>query len=550
MEWVPLPIGAEAIDTHGTPLPEETLDALEGLDAWILGPHDSASYPEPYRRQLTPGGRIRKHFDLYANIRRPRTRRVRAVSPAMDLVVVRENTEGFYADRNMAVGSGEFMPTPDVALAVGVVTRAACERIARTAFDLASKRRGRAPSHGKRDSQHPGRHGAGVRRRHIRRTTFLGHGLHSRRPAEPRHHRPQGKRAVDDHGTVPGVCREVARDYPSVQVDDAHVDAMAALLVRHGDRYDVIVTENMFGDILSDLTAELSGSLGTAASVNASGTRTMAQASHGAAPDIAGLGPARNPIALISSAAMLARSDRRYIRSFVRRSRAQDRRRRGCDGRLRNRHRRPRRHGVDRRVHRRPDRARARPLTPERSARDSAARAPEWILFLCERSSAHPRQGAHRRHTSHRKHRSFRTQGERNAPRSTHRSSVCIRVRGAVCRDGVCRQLGIDRARGRPCPRRARRQHRVPASRLGLRPRPPDRRQRALRPERVPGRRRHDRRLRRRTRAGARRRAGRADSLQRGRLRPDHPGSAGPHLRSRVRRRSPTRWNARKRSTS
>jgi len=263
VEWVPLPIGAEAIDTHGTPLPEETLDALEGLDAWILGPHDSASYPEPYRRQLTPGGRIRKHFDLYANIRPARALAgVRAVSPAMDLVVVRENTEGFYADRNMAVGSGEFMPTPDVALAVGVVTRAACERIARTAFDLASKRRGRVTIV----------HKANV----LSMTT----------------------------GLFRDVCREVGRDYPSVQVDDAHVDAMAALLVRHGDRYDVIVTENMFGDILSDLTAELSGSLGTAASVNASGTRTMAQASHGAAPDIAGLGRA-NPIALISSAAML-----------------------------------------------------------------------------------------------------------------------------------------------------------------------------------------------------------------------------------------------------
>ncbi|MDJ0001032.1 isocitrate/isopropylmalate family dehydrogenase, partial [Rhodococcus ruber] len=66
---------------------------------------------------------------------------VRAMSPQMDLVVVRENTEGFYADRNMFVGSGEFMPTPDVALAVGVFTRSACERIAREAFSLADRRR-------------------------------------------------------------------------------------------------------------------------------------------------------------------------------------------------------------------------------------------------------------------------------------------------------------------------------------------------------------------------------------------------------------------------
>ncbi|MDO2379680.1 isocitrate/isopropylmalate family dehydrogenase, partial [Rhodococcus electrodiphilus] len=228
-----------------------------------LGPHDSAAYPDPFRAQLTPGGQIRKRFGLYANIRPARALPgVRAVSPHMDLVIVRENTEGLYADRNMAVGSGEFMPTPDVALAVGVVTRAASERIAHTAFRLAARRRHRLTI---------------VHKANVLSLTT---------------------------GLFRDVCREVGARYPSVTVDDEHVDAMAAHLVRHGGDYDVVVTENMFGDILSDLAGELSGSLGTAASINASDTQAMAQAAHGAAPDIAGRNRA-NPTALILSAAML-----------------------------------------------------------------------------------------------------------------------------------------------------------------------------------------------------------------------------------------------------
>jgi 3-isopropylmalate dehydrogenase len=263
IEWVPLPLGADALGSHGTPIPESTLESLTGLEGWILGPHDSASYPDPFRAALPPGGQIRKHFDLYANIRPARALPgTHAVVPDMDLVVVRENTEGFYADRNMAVGSGEFMPTPDIALAVGVVTRAACERIAHTAFDLASRRRKRVTIV----------HKANV----LPKTT----------------------------GLFRDVCREVGRMYPSVHVDDEHVDAMAALLVRRGGEFDVIVTENLFGDILSDLVGELSGSLGSAPSINASARKAMAQAVHGAAPDIAGLDRA-NPTALFLSAAML-----------------------------------------------------------------------------------------------------------------------------------------------------------------------------------------------------------------------------------------------------
>ncbi|MFZ2177922.1 MAG: isocitrate/isopropylmalate dehydrogenase family protein [Rhodococcus sp. (in: high G+C Gram-positive bacteria)] len=263
VEWVTLPLGRAAIESHGTPIPDGTLEALDALDAWILGPHDSASYPEPFRGQLTPGGVIRKRFDLFANIRPARALDgVAAMVPGMDLVIVRENSEGLYSDRNMYFGSGEFMPTPDVALSVGVVTRQACERIARTAFALARKRRGRVTI---------------VHKANVLSVTT---------------------------GLFRDVCQEVGESYPDVQVDDEHVDAMAAHLVRQGEKFDVVVTENMFGDILSDLAGELSGSLGTAPSINASGEKVMAQASHGAAPDIAGHNRA-NPTALLLSAAMM-----------------------------------------------------------------------------------------------------------------------------------------------------------------------------------------------------------------------------------------------------
>ncbi|MBQ7806818.1 isocitrate/isopropylmalate family dehydrogenase, partial [Rhodococcus sp. (in: high G+C Gram-positive bacteria)] len=116
-------------------------------------------------------------------------------------------------------------------------------------------------------------------------------------------------------GLFRDACRTVAAEYPHVVVDDEHVDAMAAHLVRRGGDFDVVVTENMFGDILSDLAGELSGSLGTAPSINASETQVMAQAAHGAAPDIAGKNRA-NPTALFLSSAMMldwlgdARGDR------------------------------------------------------------------------------------------------------------------------------------------------------------------------------------------------------------------------------------------------
>ncbi len=263
LEWVPLAMGRSAIDSAGDPLPAATLAALDDLHCWLLGPHDSAGYPAEFRGRLTPGAIIRKRYGLYANLRPAHAYPgVAATAPDIDLLIVRENSEGLYADRNMIVGSGEFMPTPDVALAVGVITRAASERIARIAFEHAMRRRRRVTVV----------HKANV----LTMTT----------------------------GLFRDACFDVAREYPGVAVDEQHVDAMAALLVRRPGGFDVIVTENLFGDILSDLAAELAGSLGLAASINAADTKAMAQAAHGAAPDIAGRDRA-NPVALIESTAML-----------------------------------------------------------------------------------------------------------------------------------------------------------------------------------------------------------------------------------------------------
>jgi 3-isopropylmalate dehydrogenase len=263
VDWRELPIGASAIETHGSAVPGSTVEALGELDGWLLGPHDSAAYPEPHRSQLNPSGALRKHFDLYANIRPARAfEGGQAIAPDTDLVIVRENTEGFYADRNTYAGTGEFMPTADVAICLGVFTRPAVERIARTAFELARRRRSKLTIV------------------HKANVLQLSSGLFKR------------------------VCLEVARDFPDVSVDDFHIDAMTVHLLRRAAAFDVLVAENMFGDILSDMVGELAGSLGIAPSVNASDDRCMAQAAHGSAPDIAGKGLA-NPIAMILSSAML-----------------------------------------------------------------------------------------------------------------------------------------------------------------------------------------------------------------------------------------------------
>jgi 3-isopropylmalate dehydrogenase len=263
LEIVDLPIGASAIEEFGTPVPEATLAGLATCDGWILGPHDNQSYPLEFRQGTNPSGALRTRFQLYANHRPSAVLPgIRATCPNLDVLVVRENTEGFYADRNMAEGLGEFMPTMDVALSVGVFTRRAIERIARAASEAALARKKRLTI---------------VHKANVLRLTS---------------------------GLFRDVCYEVAEEYGDVHVDDYHIDAVVALLVRDPEAFDVLVCENMFGDILSELAAELAGGLGLSPSLNAGDQQAMAQATHGAAPDIAGLNVA-NPVGILLSLSML-----------------------------------------------------------------------------------------------------------------------------------------------------------------------------------------------------------------------------------------------------
>lgn len=256
-------IGLKAIASKGTSLPEDVIDACRTADATILGPVDTYAYPPASEGGINPSGVMRKTFDLYANVRPSRTfPNVPSIARDMDMVVVRENTEGFYSDRNMFQGTGEFMPTEDIALSVRKITRHGSNRIAKYAFDLAARRK--------------------------KKVTIV--------------HKANVLKMTD--GLFLEEAMRVAEQYPDIEVEELIIDAAAAHLIRRPTEFDVLVTTNMYGDILSDQAAELSGGLGLGGSINASDTFAVAQAAHGAAPDIAGEGKA-NPTALMVSVAML-----------------------------------------------------------------------------------------------------------------------------------------------------------------------------------------------------------------------------------------------------
>src|ERR1700686_2307750 len=280
LEFSSAAVGFTALRQHGTTFPPAAFEAAQSADGVVLGPVSHNDYPPVAEGGLNPSGELRKRLDLFANIRPARTRGgfpPRCGSP-VDLVIVRENTEGFYADRSMFLGSGEFMPTPDLALSVRKITRAGSTRIAEVAFGLAMRRR--------------------------KSLTAV--------------HKANVLRMSD--GLFLECVRAVAARFPAVAYEERIIDAMAALLVRDASVFDVVVTTNMFGDILSDQACEIAGSLGLGASLNAGTAHAVAQAQHGSAPDIAGLDQA-NPASLIGSAAMLLewigerRNDDRYARA-------------------------------------------------------------------------------------------------------------------------------------------------------------------------------------------------------------------------------------------
>jgi isocitrate/isopropylmalate dehydrogenase len=263
LEWDMRDIGFTSLKKSGSTLPEDVQAAARAAPGIILGPVSHLDYPPKEEGGINPSGWMRVQLDLFANIRPAKSRMgVGLTGKPVDLVIFRECTEGFYGDRNMFMGRGEFMPTEDIAIAIRKVTARQCNRISRVAFEWARKRRKKVTAVHKANVLH------------------ISDGLFLRE------------------------VRKVAQEYPDVELDEKIVDAMAALLVRNPTQFDCIVTGNMFGDILSDEASEISGGLGLAGSTMAGDDACCAQAQHGSAPDIQGQDKA-NPISLILSATML-----------------------------------------------------------------------------------------------------------------------------------------------------------------------------------------------------------------------------------------------------
>jgi 3-isopropylmalate dehydrogenase len=260
---IPEIAGHESLKKLNATVTPELLAKVKNADGLMLGPMATFDFKDESKGEINPSKFFRKQLDLYANIRPAKTfPNIPTRMNPFDLAIVRENTEGFYSDRNVESGNSEILVTPEVGIALRRITRLCCDRIAKSAFELAM-----------------------TRKKHV---TIV--------------HKANVLRITD--GMFIDSCKKVAQDYPQVTVDDFIVDAMMAHVVRSPERFDTIVTTNMFGDILSDLTSELSGSLGLGGSLNTGDQYAMGQAAHGSAPDIAGQDIA-NPFSLITSASML-----------------------------------------------------------------------------------------------------------------------------------------------------------------------------------------------------------------------------------------------------
>jgi len=265
IDWVELPIGYPSYQASGETLPQNTLNTLYDLDGWILGPIGHMAYPKDDPKAINPHPILRRNFDMMSNIRPTKSYpTVPSLHQGVDTVIIRENNEGFQPDRNMFKGQAEFMPTPDMALSMRVITRRNSAFVARTGFELARQRNQKKK----------------VTAIHKNTVFKIGCGLF-----------------VD-------TCTDVAKDYPDITFETRIVDTFAMNMVMWPQDFDVVVTTNMFGDILSDEAAGLVGGLGMAPGLCVGPKYAMAQATHGSAPDIAGKQIA-NPYAMIISSRML-----------------------------------------------------------------------------------------------------------------------------------------------------------------------------------------------------------------------------------------------------
>jgi 3-isopropylmalate dehydrogenase len=262
IEWHPLPIGKAGHEEHGNTLPAVTEQALRKLDGWIMGPIGHAAYPRGDATWVMPP--VRKKFELFAALRPALSHpNLPSVHKNVDIMFVRELTEGMLYSETVVAGAPEFRPNDDITVAMRVITRKGANRVAREAFEFARTR--------------------------------------SRKKVTAAHKEPVYRLAC---GMFAEECRKVAREYPDVAFEEMMIDSTSMKLVMDPQRFDVVVTTNQFGDILTDIGAGLVGGLGLAPGLCVGETQAMAQATHGSAPDISGRNIA-NPYAMIISGQML-----------------------------------------------------------------------------------------------------------------------------------------------------------------------------------------------------------------------------------------------------
>ncbi|QDU75299.1 Isocitrate dehydrogenase [NADP] [Bremerella volcania] len=253
IEWIPCEAGLGSFEKNGDPLPQETLDKIRSTKLALKGPLATASGTGFRSVNVS----LRKELQLYANYRPAKSLKgVPAPFENVDLIVVRENTEGLYSGLEHTV-------VPGVVESLRVITEAGSRRIAEFAFETA-RSLGR------------------------KRVTCI--------------HKANILKLSD--GLFLDTCNKVAKDYPDIQYDDCIVDAAAMKMVLNPHQFDVLVMENLFGDILSDLASGLVGGLGVTPSGNLGTDAAVFEAVHGTAPDIAGKNMA-NPTALLLSATMM-----------------------------------------------------------------------------------------------------------------------------------------------------------------------------------------------------------------------------------------------------
>jgi isocitrate dehydrogenase (NAD+) len=245
--------GYHCIAQYGTNLPKQTIELIKQTNACLKGPMTT---PEEPGAPVSVAVTLRRMFNLYANVRPCKSfPSVESLKPNIDLIVVRENTEGLYS-------GAESLLAPGVGVALRIITREASLKIAEFAFKLASQRR-----------------------KHL---TYV--------------HKGNILRITD--GIFKDAVKEVQQKYPDIEVDDLHIDTATMQLIKKPESYDVMVTTNLFGDILSDEAAQVTGSLGLAAGANIGATYGMFEPVHGSAPKYAGMNRV-NPIATIMAGAMM-----------------------------------------------------------------------------------------------------------------------------------------------------------------------------------------------------------------------------------------------------